>query len=573
MSPHTPPGGRIGPFRVGPLRVVLVSMLALTLALTVAVLDGGLPPEATATHQVAEPATRITAPNGRRPNVIVVMMDDMRADELRYMPSTRRFIARRGLNFRNSFSPYPLCCPARASFLLGTSAHNHRVLYHEAPYGFGSLRDDVTVASRMRKVGYQTAMVGKYLNRYGIQRSRVTKRSSVRYVPNGWKDWMVGLDDGWGGSGGTYSYDNFTQNVNGRVRHHRGIYSSRLIADQVRGLIGRYHRKVNPFFIWINPVAPHFGGPREPDDPKPVKTRRGETVRFKTPARPRWVRGRFDRVIRQAHGVRANGGPAEKAIGDKPANIRRWPEMRKPEKRAALELQRQRAESLFAWDREFGRIVRKLKRTGEYDDTILMFTSDNGYFVGEHRIRQGKIRPHEPALKVPFLVAGPGIRKGSRYHPITTYDITATVLDIGRAARLPRMDGASRLPIMTGPDRNWTRPVVVEGLLTNLRRKGVGIPSGLTISGLRTARYKLIRYSTGEGELYDLFADPNELTNLWKAPRYRKLRNELLGQWRKYRACRGSGCRQPLPAKYRATPAFGAKQYLRATRQYNAYYR
>ncbi len=106
-----------------------------------------------------------------RPNILVVMLDDMRSDEMRFAPNARRYVRERGLDFRNSFSPYPLCCPARASFLLGKYAHNHGVLFHDAPYGFGSLDDHLTIAGRLQAAGYRTALVGKYLNHYGLDRS------------------------------------------------------------------------------------------------------------------------------------------------------------------------------------------------------------------------------------------------------------------------------------------------------------------------------------------------------------------------------------------------------------------
>lgn len=555
------------------LSALVLFGLALVLGLGLVTAGPVTPDQARAGVPAAtSPQSLVRTPEGRRPNVVVVMMDDMRVDDLRYMPNTRRWIANRGLNFRNSFSPYPLCCPARASFLLGQYAHNHGVLYHDAPYGFGSLRDDVTVATRLQKVGYQTGMVGKYLNRYGIQRSRVTGRSSVHYVPRGWTDWMVGLDDGWGGSGGTYSYDNFTQNVNGRVRHNRGRYSSAVIADQAVGLIGKYSRRTKPFFLWVTPVAPHFGGPREADDPRTQRTAGGRAYKLKTPARPAWVRGKFDSRIKHAPGVRRSGAASERDMTDKPTDMRAWPEPRAGEKRAMLELHRQRVESVHAWDRHFGRIVAKLKRTGEYDDTILVFTSDNGYYLGEHRVRQGKIRPHEPALEVPLVVAGPGIGTGNRFQPITTLDLTATILHVAGASPLPRMDGASRLRAMVGPDRPWTTPVVIEGLLKHVRRTTGGFNRGLTVSGLRTGRYKLIRYANGQGELYDLWTDPLELSNLYYRAAHRPLRTQLLRQWHRFRYCAGAECRQPLPSSLQKGRAFLAEREARATRQTARYY-
>ncbi len=109
-----------------------------------------------------------------RPNVVVVMADDMRADDLRFMPHVRRLVAARGLTFGNSFSPYPLCCPARASFLTGQYPHNHGVLGNEAPYGFGAFDDRATLATSLQAAGYRTGFVGKYLNDYGTVPSRVT---------------------------------------------------------------------------------------------------------------------------------------------------------------------------------------------------------------------------------------------------------------------------------------------------------------------------------------------------------------------------------------------------------------
>ncbi len=511
-----------------------------------------------------------------RPNIMVVMLDDMRADEMRFAPNTRRYIRERGLDFRNSFSPYPLCCPARASFLLGQYAHNHRVLYHDAPYGFGSMDDSVTIAGRMQRAGYRTALVGKYLNRYGVQPSRVTGRSSIRYVPAGWTDWMAGLDTTWpAGSpnaGNTYDYFRFTQNVNGTVRPHPGRYSSTVIADQVRGLISKYHDQDKPFFLWVTPVAPHFGGPSEPDDPRPVPDANGRRTSFPTPARPGWVKGRFDSAITHALGQPAHG-PAERDVSDKPRNIRKFPEARPVEKLGLREMERQRAEAIFAWDREFGRIVARLKTTGEFANTVLVFTSDNGYFNGEHRQRSGKIKAHEPVLRVPLVVAGPGIQRGVRYNPITTVDLTPTLLELAGAAALPAMDGRSKVPVMRGPDQAWTTAVVTEGLLTGVHRvNGSGVPAGLKTSGLRVGRYKLIRYASGETELYDLLGDPLELNSVWTNPGYRAIRTQMTALWAQYRSCATRGCRVALPADLRTTPDWLAAQFQHAERAKRNYY-
>jgi arylsulfatase A-like enzyme len=514
---------------------------------------------------------------GARPNIVVVMLDDMRFDEMRFAPNARRFVRHRGLDFRNSFSPYPLCCPARASFLLGKYAHNHGVLYHDAPYGFGALDDHLTIAGRLQRAGYRTALVGKYLNRYGEQPSKVTGRASEHYVPAGWSDWMVGLETpfpvGSPNAGNTYDYFAFTQNVNGRTVPHTGEYSSSVIGRETRRLIGRYHRADHPFFLWVTPVAPHSGGPVEADDPPSYRETRHWVQQFPTPARPDWVKGRFDGRITHAFGQPADGGPAEADVSDKPQNIRKWRETTPVERLRLRDVERQRAESIYAWDVEFGKIIDRLKRTGEYDNTIIVFTSDNGYYLGEHRQRVGKIKAHEPVLRVPLVVAGPGVPHGVRYDSITTIDLTATILDLAGARRLPAMDGRSLAAEMTGPDRPWTVPVVTEGLILDVhRRRGNDFPPGLTTSGIRTPRYKLIRYANGDDELYDLLRDPNELSSVWSDPAYAAIRRQLVALWEQYKECRGAACRVPLPASLQEGPQALATEDHHARREQRAYY-
>ena len=124
---------------------------------------------------------------------------------------------------------------------------------------------------------------------------------------------------------------------------------------------------------------------------------------------------------------------------------------------------------------------------------------------------------------------------------------------------------------MTGPDRGFTYPVVVEGLLTDIPRTTSFVPR-LTVSGIRTGRYKMIRYADGEGELYDLRTDPNELHSLWNAPRHRALRYTMVRLWKQYRLCSGAACRVPLPADLQTDRTFLAGEYLNSVRARASYY-
>ena len=394
-----------------------------------------------------------------RPNIVVVMADDMRVGDMRFAPNLRRLVGRRGLTFRNSFSPYPLCCPARASFLTGTYAHNHRVWWHEPPFGYRVFDDSRTLATALSAVGYRTGLVGKYVNGYGVMRSRVADRPSARYVPPGWSEWRASLDNGTPGvHGGTISYNDIAFNVNGRIDNsHHGQYSSDVIGNFSVATAEQFARSTRPFFLFVNYVAPHFGGPREPDDPPafaPDST--GRLQEFRTPARPAWVRGRFDHVITRGAGMPRDGGPAEHDVSDKPFRIRAMPEPSAKERRWLRDVTRQRAEAVFVMDQQIKRLIDRLKRDGEWANTVFMFTSDNGYFLGEHRFRAGKIFAYEPSLRVPFLVTGPGMRSGTdRFDPITTIDVAATILDLANARPPRRADGTSKLPTIRRGDQGW----------------------------------------------------------------------------------------------------------------------
>ena len=498
-----------------------------------------------------------------KPNIVVVMADDMRADDLRFLPSLRKLVTARGLKFRNSFSPYPLCCPSRASFLSGQYAHNHKVLENTAPFGFGSFDDSRTVATALKDAGYRTGFVGKYLNNYGIDRSRVTGEHSWRYVPNGWTDWYAAVQtprrllDRYP-DGGTYDFFHTIFNVNGRTDDsHDGEYQTNVLGRFSRKLVTRYSRADDPFFLYLSALAPHRGRPHEPDDVDYIRRSDGRISEFRTPARPDWVKGRFDDEIRRSPGLPANGGPSEVDVSDKPQAFRK-PELNPSEQSLATALTRQRAESLAVLDVQIRRLEQALRERGELDQTVFVFTSDNGYFLGEHRIRTGKRMGYEPSIRVPLVIAGPGIPHGVRNDPTTTPDLTATILDLAGAEAPRPADGRSLVPSFAA-DRGWKAPVVTEGIVggspsQDPLKEERGFTDPRTTIGIRTARFKLIRDVSGTVELYDLDIDPNELDSVADDPQYREIRQQLTRLWHKYKDCAGPACSAPLPPGLALSP-------------------
>jgi arylsulfatase A-like enzyme len=552
------------PARPRRLAAALTGALVTVLALAA---WAGVPPQS--------PAEAAPARASARPNIVVVMADDMRADDLRFMSAVRRLVVRTGLTFRNSFSPYPLCCPARASFLTGRYAHNHRVFSHKSPWGFKSFDDRRTLATALRSAGYRTGFVGKYLNGYGAQRSLVTGRSSLRYVPNGWSDW-------YGAVRGTYNYWNTTYNVNGRLdRSHHGEYQTNVLGGFARTLVTRYHRLGRPFFLYFSSVAPHFGGPYEKGDPVRVRRRDGSYTKFATPARPASVRGMFNSRIRRASGLPVDGSSPEADISDKARPMRWLSQLSTAERIGVRNLTRQRAEALYVLDRQVAQLIARLKATGEYRNTVFVFTSDNGYFLGEHRVREGKIKPHEPSLRVPLVITGRGIRHGERFDPATTPGLTATIAQLaGARSRMPFVaDGVSLVPSLRA-DRGWAVPVVTEGRESSAvfpkSGRAPGFHDARTTIGVRTGQWKYVEYSSGDKELYDLDADPNELHNLAGDPALAQVRDQLRLVWSDYKDCRGLSCRTSLPTDLRRAPgenAAATNQQSRGVRAVFGYWR
>lgn len=517
--------------------------------------------------QTAAPAVAAAAP--ARPNVLVVMVDDMRWDELRYLPNVRRYLRDRGLTWNNSFATTPLCCPNRATFLTGRYAHNHQVWWHEAPWGYGSFDDRSTIAGAMQRAGYRTGYVGKYLNLYGEQPPYADPdHLPATYVPNGWHQWRgtpdsTGLPASDPREGSTYSYLDTTINANGTLVGHQGVYSSRLLVDTSLQVIDRWRsRTSDPWYLQLNSVAPHNGGPREPDDPGVAGDRSTGT-----PARPRWVRGRFDSVIPRAPGVPAVGDP-EPDMSDKQSPVGDLPRLTAEWKRFTRTFARQRAEALFALDSHLGRLFRDLAAHGELRETILVFTSDNGYLLGEHRVTQGKNQPYEPSYRVPLLMAGPGIPRGVRHAPATTLDLSATVLD-WTGATLRGTDGRSLAGDVASP-RGWVRPVLFEAGASTTVSEEFG--EGRKVMGVRTPEYAYFRWRGGGVELYDMRRDPNQLRSVAGDPDYATVQAELEAVLQRLKDCAGDACRISLPESLQVSASEAAALYALQMRQKNAYY-
>jgi arylsulfatase A-like enzyme len=494
-----------------------------------------------------------------RPNVLVMMMDDMRDDDLQFMPNVQRLITDQGIRFTNMFSPHPLCCPARASFVSGLYSHNHQVWSHKTPFGFRMFDDRETLPRWLHENGgYDTAFVGKYLNGYGRQ-ERLDGSSSLRYVPPGWTDWRPSVDnvreepDARHLQGGTYRYFDTTLSDNGVLEPHQGVYQTNLYSDITQEVIRREARGPRPFFMQTAFATPHVGSPKEKDDPKAFLRSDGWRQTWQNPARPKYVKGRFDQRIQ-----RIPPWLDREDVADKPVFIKNQPPLVDIEKKAILEDYRQRVEALSVVDDEVANIIATLRRTGELDNTYVMFTSDNGFFLGEHRRRQGKIIAYDPSLRVPLVMRGPGIPRGEeRRDPFLMIDFAPTILAATGVTTDQPLDGVSMLDVARYGDDGWTRPIFTETgprelsddtlTRTSLLQRTRG-PSSLRFSqGVRTGRYLYVEHASRDTELYDMRRDPRQLTNLVERPRYAAVVRVLARQLDRLRECEGTECSTPLP--------------------------
>ena len=393
----------------------------------------------------------------------------------------------------------------------------------------------------------------------------MTGKHSWKHVPDGWTDWYAALQrpdrlkDRYP-AGSAYNYFHTIFNVNGRTDDtHKGEYQTGVLGGFGRKLVKKFSSADKPFFLYLSALAPHDGAPHEPDDVDSNRRPDGEVFEFETPARPDWVKGRYDDQTRLSPGLPSDGGPSEADVSDKPRAFRN-PELGPRERKLVTAMTRQRAEAIAVLDGQISRLVQTLHQRGELDETVFVFTSDNGYFLGEHRFRAGKRKAYEPSIRVPLVIAGPGIPRGVRNDPAKTPDVSATILDLAGAAPPRRADGRSLVPSFTA-DRGWTTPVVTEGIVggvgarTTTYKRQHGFTDARTTIGIRTARYKLIRDVSGTVELYDLDVDPNELDSVADDPEYRTVRRELTQLWRKYKDCAGSECSVPLPPSLARSPA------------------
>jgi len=437
----------------------------------------------------------------KRPNVIVIDTDDMNVSDLFVMRNTLSLLGAHGTTFRNSYVSYPLCCPSRATFLTGQYAHNHHVLTDQR---YGDLDGTNTLPVWLRRAKYRTAMVGKYLNGYGV--------INPREVPPGWSQW-------YGLTGGTEQHRyGFMLNENGKVLHYGrkpANYIDYVLDSKVNAVLKQWAISPKPFFIYYNPNNPHgeSGTPIfSSRDPEPAPQYVGFFGDITAPRPPN-----FD----------------EPNVSDKPEQVRDIPRLSDAQLADIDRRYRGRLESLLSVDDEVKRIVGLVRKYGDKQKTIFIFTSDNGLELGSHRI-EFKNFLYEEGERVPLIIRGPGFpQNATREQLAANIDLAPTITALTGAQPGRTMDGTSLLPLAKDPSDQANRTLLFESF-------------DIGTFGVRQGPWAFNEWTDGQEELYNLDDDPFELSNLLHGPmasKFSDIRDQLATRLAQLRTCAGASCR------------------------------
>ena len=398
-----------------------------------------------------------------RPNFLIIVSDDQRFDTMDYMPNTQQLIFDQGVTFSSGYITTPFCCPSRASILTGLYAHDHYVHVNTNKLNLPTVVDD------LHKNGYYTGLVGKYLNSWD---------GNARPEYDYWVSFF----------GGTVpSYYDPELNINGKWEKKTG-YMTYLFEDYVKEYLDKATSQRKPFFLLFAPNAPHAPY-------TPLKEDKG-LLQDLAPFRPPSYN--------------------EADISDKPSAIANKPLINEEDATVIDNTRRRQLLTLISLDRSIGGIMEKLKETGELDNTVVIYISDNGKHWGEHRL-DTKSTAYEEAVKVPFAM---------RYPPLipTPYvegkivgniDIAPTVYDLSETKMPDVIDGMSLVNLING-NGEWRSSLMLEAW-----------PDRGHWMSMHTEQYVYIETENDKSEFYDLAVDPYEMENAIDDPQYQSIIQEL----------------------------------------------
>jgi N-acetylglucosamine-6-sulfatase len=431
-----------------------------------------------------------------RPSFVVVVVDDLRFDDLgaygHPFVSTPHIdrIAREGALFRNAFATTPLCSPSRANLLTGLYLRHHGIL--DNTNRSARSHELVTFPRLLDEAGYQTAFLGKW-----HMGNDETRRPGFDY---------------WVSMKGQGEAIDPVLHENGKSAMVPG-YVTDILTERALGFLSRVGDE--PFVLFFAHKALHPNIVQHDDGSTtdigeggfiPAERHRGLYAADQIPRRPNY-------------GVPPRGKPAlERTIAGLPPLG--------PKTGTDDGTIRDRLRMLAAVDESLGRMLDLLSKQGKLDETVVVVTSDHGYFYGEHGLAEERRLAYEETIRIPLLIRYPPATAAGRVidEMALTIDLAPTLLDLA-GVRAENLDGRSLAPLFKGTPADWRKFFFIE------YQSDTVFPRILNMGyeAVRNERYKLIHYLELQGmdELYDLESDPYELKNLIDSPEHRRTRKEL----------------------------------------------
>jgi N-acetylglucosamine-6-sulfatase len=435
------------------------------------------PPPAAA---VVQRAPSQFSSSAKRPNIVFILTDDLAWNLVQYMPHVLK-MQKDGITFANYFVTDSLCCPSRSSIFTGRYPHDTGIFRNVGKEGgYIAFRDrgheKETFADTIQAAGFRTAMLGKYLNGY----------LPAQHPPApGWTSWAV--------AGNGYPEFNYALNQDGKVARY-GKQPTDYLTDVMSGRATRFikDKPGTPFLIETASFAPHA-----PYTPAP-------------------------RDAAAFSGLTAPRTPAFNAAPD--AQAPKWLDAHRPlsdSDIAKIDRDfRKRAQSVLAVDKMIGDLQDAVAAIGEQNNTYFVFSSDNGYHMGEHRFMPGKMTAYDTDIHVPLIITGPGVPAGLTVQEITeNIDLYPTFTELAGAGEIANIDGRSLVALMHGQKAaDWRTVALVEhhGPVTDASDPDLpAVRSGNppTYEAIRTSKSLYVEYITGDKEYHDLATDPDELHN------------------------------------------------------------
>lgn len=399
-----------------------------------------------------------SANNAPRPNFLIIITDDQRYDTMQYMPNTQAGIFDQGVTFSKGYITTPFCCPSRSSIFTGMYAHNHQVHENKDPLNIE------TVMSALHKSGYYTGLVGKYLNSWvGEPRPEFDSWVTFRSGQSGYKDPELNVDGEWG--------------------IHTG-YITYILSDYAIEFLDKASKQPEPFMLIFAPNAPHTPTtPAEEDLPL------------------------YDQL--PDYSVPSLN---EADTSDKPASISNKQLLKADELALLDDIRRRQILTLVALDRKIGEILDKLKETGQLDNTVIIFISDNGLHWGEHRL-DVKSTFYEESSRVPFAMRYPALVATPYVEDrlVGNIDIAPTMYQLAGLSIPYRVDGQS-LADLFKPNKKWRDQILLEAW-----------PPRGAWAAVHTDQYVYGETQDDLSEFYDLKVDPYQMDNQINNPAYQDI--------------------------------------------------